>query len=213
MEADFWHRKWHAGETGFHEDAVNAMLAAHFDRLGLAAGARLFLPLCGKTRDIAWLLERGYRVAGAELSPLAVGELFDELGVVPEVAPVGSLQHHRADCIDVFLGDIFELDRERLGPVDAVYDRAALVALPPEMRVRYAQHLLHVTAAVPQLLVTFEYDQNALDGPPFSVEESEVRALYEAQFALSSLARSAVEGGLKGKVEAVDRAWLLARRS
>ncbi|MCB1908023.1 MAG: thiopurine S-methyltransferase [Rhodocyclaceae bacterium] len=213
MDADFWHSKWHAGDTGFHEDQVNALLAAHFGRLGLAGGARVFLPLCGKTRDIAWLLERGIRVVGAELSPLAVGELFEGLGVVPEVAPVGSLQHHRAAGIDVFLGDIFDLDRERLGAVDAVYDRAALVALPPVMRARYAEHLLGISEAAPQLLVTFEYDQSQLEGPPFSVEEAEVRALYEARFALTSLARSEVEGGLKGKVEAHDRAWLLERRA
>ena len=169
--------------------------------------------MCGKTLDIAWLLGRGIRVVGIELSPLAVGELFEELGVAPEVTSVGGLRHHRAEGIDVFLGDIFELDRARLGSVDAVYDRAALVALPPPMRSRYASHVRRISGGTRQLLVTFEYDQSRLEGPPFSVDEAEVRTLYESDYAMSILSTSDVPGGLKGKVPAVDRAWLLEPRS
>lgn len=212
MEHDFWHQRWARGEIGFHEGQVNAYLVAHFDKLGLAAGARVFLPLCGKTRDIAWLLSQDMRVAGAELSPVAVKALFEELGVEPRIEELGTLQRYSADDIDIFVGDIFELSAEQLGHVDAVYDRAALVALPPGAREAYATHLPPLTGAAPQLLIAFDYDQAQLDGPPFSVPAEEIDALYGRRYAATPIARHAVEGGLKGKVAATEIAWLLRPR-
>ncbi len=212
MDADFWHRRWQSGDIGFHENSVNPMLAAHVGQLALADSARIFLPLCGKTRDIAWLRERGYRVVGVELSGLAIGELFEELGETPEVAEQGGWKHYRVEGIDIHEGDFFDLTAQRLGPVAAVYDRAALVALPAAMRVRYVAHLRRVTGTAPQLLITFEYDQTRLDGPPFSVDAAEVQALHGAHYTLASLAQTPVTGGLKGRVEAITRAWLLKCR-
>lgn len=211
MDADFWHARWTANQIGFHEGKPNVHLEAHLDRLGLAAGARLFLPLCGKTRDIGWLLARGFRVAGAELSPLAVAQLFEELGVAPEIVPAGPLELHRAPSLDIFVGDIFTLSADRLGAVDAVYDRAALVALPAPMRRLYAAHLAAMTARAPQLLVCFTYDQTLAEGPPFSVAAEEVRALYGTAYRVDRLDTGPVPGGLRGKVPAQEDVWLLSR--
>ena len=209
MEAGFWHQKWERGEIGFHESETNPLLIHHFDKLRTQAGGRVFLPLCGKTRDIAWLLAGGYRVAGAELSGIAIEQLFNELGVAPRITQAGTLAHYSASGIDIFVGDIFAVSAEDLGPVDAIYDRAALVALPAGVRERYASHLVDITGAAPQLLVTLEYDQHLLDGPPFSVDESEVRKHYGAAYQLQCVERNAVEGGLKGKVAAAESAWVL----
>lgn len=213
MQADFWHERWQSGQIGFHEADTNPLLLAHFAALKLAAGSRLFLPLCGKTRDIAWLLAQGYRVAGAELSAIAAEQLFSELGARPRISRVGELRCYQANNLDIFVGDIFMLTGDLLGPVDAVYDRAALVALPPAMRKRYTAHLRAITAAAPQLLICFEYDQSFMDGPPFSVDEDEVRQHYAGHFQLSVLAEQEVPGGLKGKTAATERVWLLSQRS
>lgn len=211
MEADFWQDKWRRGEIGFHEGEANLLLTAHFPKLGLAKGDRVFLPLCGKTRDIGWLLGSGYRVAGAELSELAVNELFQELGLEPNVSKKGPLIHYRAANIDIWAGDIFDVPAEWLGPVDATYDRAALVALPAEMRKRYTAHLMRITAAAPQLLITFDYDQTLMDGPPFSVSGEEVREHYAATYQITSVERKKVEGGIRGKVFPIETAWLLQK--
>ncbi|ATG88367.1 thiopurine S-methyltransferase [Methylomonas koyamae] len=211
MDANFWHEKWQRREIGFHQPQANPLLVAYFDKLNLAAGSRVLLPLCGKTRDIAWLLDRGFRVAGAELSKIAVEELFDELELAAQIKPAGPLWHYRADNIDLFVGDIFQLSAELLGPVDAVYDRAALVALPAEIRRKYAAHLTGLTAVAPQLLVAYEYDQLLAEGPPFSVVADEVLGLYAGSYRLTPLARSEVEGGLKGMVAAVEATWLLKK--
>ena len=145
MDPAFWHQRWETNQLGFHRPDVHPMLARYLDHLNVQDGARLFLPLCGKTVDIPWLLSRGYRVAGAELSQIAVRDLFDTMGVIPEVTPQGPLEHYHAPGVDIFVGDIFDLDDAVLGRVDAVYDRAALVALPDDMRARYVAHLPRLT--------------------------------------------------------------------
>jgi len=212
MEAEFWHSKWQRNEIGFHNAEAHPLLVAHFAALSLPKGSRVFLPLCGKTRDIYWLLASGYRVAGAELSPIAVEQLFAELGTVPEVAEIGQLRRYSADGSDIFAGDIFALSRDVLGPVDAVYDRAALVALPKDMRGNYAAHLAEVTGRAPQLLISFDYDQTQLDGPPFSVPGEEIARLYRAAYEPMRLGSAPVAGGLKGKCPADETVWLLNPR-
>lgn len=211
MEAAFWYDKWQRGDIAFHLEQANPLLVAHVAALRLAPGSRVFLPLCGKTKDIAWLLAQGYRVAGAELSELAISELFRSLGVEPVVSTGGELLRYECEGLTVFVGDLFALTRDALGPVDAVYDRAALVALPVDTRERYAAHLAAITACAPQLLVAYEYDQSQIDGPPFSVIPQEVARLYAAHYRLAELACCPVEGGLKGRVPAVERVWLLQR--
>ncbi|MEZ5878939.1 MAG: thiopurine S-methyltransferase [Tepidamorphaceae bacterium] len=153
MDPSFWHERWTARRIGFHEEKPNDLLMKHFARLDLSAGSRVFVPLCGKSRDLGWLLEQGFRVVGIELSPIAVEELFTELGVKPVIEEHGPLKLYSYEDLFVFVGDVFELMMDRLGPVDAVYDRAALVALPETMRKAYAAHLTRLTGAAPQLLI------------------------------------------------------------
>lgn len=211
MEAEFWHKRWQNNQIAFHEDAPNTLLTAHFAALGLPAGAVVFVPLCGKTTDMPWLRSRNYRVVGAELSRLAVEQFFGERGLVPTVTPAGRLERFESEGITLFLGDLFELDKATLGPIDALYDRAALVALPEPMRERYAAHLLALTGASPQLLVTFDYDQSLANPPPHSVIEAEVRRHYEAHYRVELAERRDVPGGLKGVCPAQESAWLLRR--
>lgn len=210
MDKQFWHERWEKNEIAFHGSEANPLLVEHFDKLSLAEGARVFIPLCGKTLDIAWLLSKGYRVVGAELSRVAVGQLFENLGVEPTISKKGNLDQYSANGIDIFVGDIFELSGEMLGEVDAIYDRAALVALPEEMRLRYQSHLLEITNAVPQLLVTYQYDQRLMNGPPFSVSDDEVKQHYADHYKLSLLQSIDLPDGLKGKCAAVESVWLLA---
>lgn len=212
MEPEFWHQKWASGETAFHEQQANPLLVENFTRLALPSGSRVFVPLCGKSLDIAWLLAQGCQVAGAELSQTAIDQLFAQLRTTPAVTPTGGLRLHSADGIDIFVGDIFSLSAQALGPIAAVYDRAALVALPADMRVRYTAHLRAITATAPQLLVTYEYDQSVQPGPPFSVSPDEVHRHYDQHYTVTQLSTYEVPGGLKGKCRALEHVWLLSNR-
>lgn len=164
MEAEFWRARWQERKIGFHEGKPNAFLERHIDHLA----GRVFVPLCGKTEDLAFLASRGHPVIGVELVETAVQEFFAEHNITPTVDD----NVYRAGAITIIAGDYFASD---VGAVDSIYDRAALIALPPEMRQRYVRHL----PATPRiLLVTVEYPEEAMSGPPFSVGEAEVRSLY-----------------------------------
>ncbi len=212
MEPDFWHQRWHNNQIGFHESAVNPSLVTHLPSLELAGGSRVFVPLCGKTLDIGWLLSQGYSVVGAELSQLAVEQLFTDLGIEPGITEAGRLSRYHARGIDIFVGDIFDLTPKMVGQVDAVYDRAALVALPEPMRKQYTAHLSAISRVAPQLLITFEYDQQLMNGPPFSVPNNEVHSHYDDHYRVVSLSSGPLVGGLKGKTAAIANVWLLKSR-
>ena len=209
MEAAFWHQRWQSNEIGFHQSDANALLVGHFNDAFGVPGSRVFVPLCGKTRDIAWLRSQGYRVVGAELSQLAVDQLFAELGLQPEIADLGEIKRCSASGVEIFVGDIFALSASVLGPVDVIYDRAALVALPEAMRQSYAAHLVRITAVAPQFLITLEYDQAQMAGPPFSVSGADIRRCYGDAHQLERLVSAEVAGGLKGRCPATEHAWLL----
>lgn len=209
MEHSFWHERWESNDTAFHEGEPNALLVAHFGALAIPKGSRVFVPLCGKSRDIHWLLNEGFHVAGVELSEHAVRQLFEELGAEPAVVERGSLKHFAAPGIDIFAGDIFALTTETLGKVDAVYDRAALVALPEEMRKRYTAHLWALSGNAPQLLVTLEYEKDLIPGPPFSILEDEVRAHYDATHTIGERESRYASSGLRGQYPVTERAWIL----
>lgn len=182
MEPAAWLARWREGRIGFHLDAVNPHLVRHVEALP-APGSRLFVPLCGKSVDMRWLWERGHRVVGVELSDLAVRAFFEEQKVAPEIDRVAAFERFRHGGIEVLCGDFFALDAAVLGRVDGVWDRAALIALPPPMRARYVAHLVRLLPAeVRILLVTCEYVETEMEPPPHSVREAEVRALYGPHF-------------------------------
>jgi thiopurine S-methyltransferase len=213
MKHDYWHNKWESNQIAFHNDTVHPMLAQHWFDLNLKSEARIFVPLCGKTRDIAWLLSLGHHIVGSELSEIAVEQLFVEMSIQPKVFQLDNLIHYTAPNIDIYVGDIFNLTAEQVGTIDATYDRAALVALPSEMRVRYSHHLNEITQHAVQCLICFEYDQDRLNGPPFSISEQELIQHYSAYYQLESLARVDVDGGLKGQCPAVEIMWHLSPKS
>lgn len=207
MEPDFWHQRWQQQQIGFHLPAVNPHLHKHFSRLKLAPNARVLLPLCGKTRDIGWLLQQGMQVVGVELSALAVEALFAEAALNPHITQRAGFVCYQAPGLVVWQGDFFALTPAMLGPMDAVYDRAALIALPPAMRVRYAQQLQRLAPTASQLIVTLDYDQRCYAGPPFSVPAREILQHYAQAYAITALDDVNMAGGLKGLCPAQEQVW------
>jgi thiopurine S-methyltransferase len=193
MDPDFWQQRWQEGRIGFHQAQVTPLLEQYWEAIGVPAGARVFVPLAGKSLDMAWLAARGHTVLGVELSRLAVEQFFDEHGLVPEVHETGYGHHYRAGGIELVHGDAFALDAGFLAGCAGVFDRAALVALPPDLRRLYAAELY---ARLPKgcrgLLVTLEYPQHEKDGPPFPVSADEVHALYGAHWQVDLLERRGI---------------------
>lgn len=217
MQPEFWHQRWREGRIGFHQDQPTPLLLEYWPSLGVAPGAKVFVPLAGKSLDLAWFASRGYRVLGVELSQLAIEQFFAEHGLQPvrRTSPYGI--HFEAGNIELVCGDAFGLDAEVLADCDAVYDRAALIALPPELRQRYARQLYAcLPAGCRGLLVTLEYPQHEKQGPPFSVAEAEVRALYGQDWDVVLLERRDIlarqPGFVAEGVTALDTAAYRLRR-
>lgn len=190
MHHDFWHERWKTGQIGFHQSNVHPLLERWWPALGVPPGARVYVPLCGKSLDVAWLAGRGHRIVGSELSAIAIRDFFDSQSLEPARITAGSFVRHTAGPYELLEGDALALTPEILGPVDAVYDRAALVALPPGMRAGYAESMARlVPPGVAMLLIAFEYPQEMKGGPPFSVEESEIRAKFGPAFDVAVLER------------------------
>lgn len=193
MQADFWLERWRDGQTHFHLSKITPLLQKYWPTLGLEAGSRVLVPLCGKSLDMLWLADQGYKVLGAELSPLAVEQFFSENDLQPSshMSPLG--KHFIAGNIEIICGDIFALDAATLSTCSGVYDRAALIALPADMRHRYVHH---VYAQLPHhyrgILITLDYPQHQMDGPPFSVNETEVQGLFAGHSKALVLDRRAI---------------------
>lgn len=209
MEPDFWHDKWLKQQTSFHLLEVNPLLTDHFGALSLDAGQTVFVPLCGKTQDIVWLRQQQCNVIGVELHEPAVEALFRELATPYNVNKVADFHVYETENVTVWVGDFFALTARLIGQVDAVYDRAAIVALPPAMRTLYSQQLIRLTRAAKQLVINYVYDQSVMNGPPFSVPQEELKTHYEADYSLTQLYHGSVEGGLKGRCAATEAVWLL----
>ncbi len=198
MQHDFWHRRWRKNEISFHEEDGNWLLKQYFNTLHLRPNSRVFVPFCGKTKDIGWLLSNNMQVVAVELDESAVIQLMQDLGGGEKIGVFSDFKHYQLPDLDVYVGDFFALNASILGKVDAVFDRGAMVALPLDLRQAYAPHLAKITVFCPQLLVCYQYQQALFDGPPFNVSHNEVKQHYAEHFVIDRLHHERVEGGFRG---------------
>ena len=218
MDPDFWQQRWREGRTGFHQEQVTPLLEQYWDAAGVPAGDRVFVPLAGKSLDMAWLAARGHRVLGVELSPIAVQQFFGECGLQPAISESSLGMHYSAGAIEILCGDVFTIDADMLAGCGGVYDRAALIALPPAMRERYVGNVYSkLPAGCRGLLVTLDYPQQEKEGPPFSVTGDEVQARFGRDWTTDLLERRDIlasqPGFVADGVTALHTsAWRLQRR-
>lgn len=186
MQAEFWLQHWQQGRTGFHRDAPQPALSAHWP--ALAPGSRVLVPLAGKSLDMLWLAQQGYRVLGVELSPLAVQQFLDSNRLSADRHDTAQGLHHVSDNIEIIQGDIFDLQADTLASCDAIYDRAAMITLPAAMRARYIRHVYdQLPDHCRGLLITLEYAQTQMAGPPFSVSAPQAHTLLGPRWHIDPL--------------------------
>jgi len=192
MKQSYWLDRWQRDDIGFHQDLVNPYLLKYWHTLNVPAGSRVFVPLCGKTYDMVWLRNQELDVFGVEFSALAINAFYDENKMTPccRPSPDGKFNHYSADHIDILCGDFFEMDKHDLSDISAVFDRASLVALPPETRRRYVNHLLNILPPATQiLLISFDYPQSEMQGPPYAVPYKEITEQYQDEAEVHLLER------------------------
>ena len=218
MDTDFWHERWQANQIGFHQDEINTCLERFWPTLEAGHGKRVFVPLCGKSHDMHWLQQQGYKVIGNELSPLAVEAYFSEHDQTPEKQQALHHTRWRHEDIEILCGDFFQLHSSDVGTIDAFYDRASLIALTPAQRTVYAKQLANLLSkGTPGLLVTLDYNQLEMNGPPFAVSPAEVEQLFSRNFEIRQIyCFDALEENRKfrerGLTELSEQAYQLTRR-
>lgn len=187
MDASFWHQRWENQQIGFHRPEPHELLKKHFIDV-VKAPANVLVPLCGKSNDLLWLLQKGYRVFGVELSELAVKQFFEENQLAPVIKQKGDFKEYAVDELVIWVGDFFKLQQSDLTSIDAWYDRAAMIALPPAMRRQYVQQLCEqLPGDTKGLLITLQYPPGYREGPPFSVREEEIETGYGQRFSIEQV--------------------------
>jgi thiopurine S-methyltransferase len=190
MHPDFWRDRWFRGQIGFHQPAVERYLEEHWADIEIAKDSYVFVPLCGKSLDLLWLRDTGHNVIGVELSEIATQAFCVENGVPARRRPTPTFDRYEASRLTLLRGDYFNLTPALLSEVRAVYDRAALISWTPDLRASYVEHMTAITRpGTPTLLITLEYSQAQMNGPPFSVELGELEDLYSADYDIQELGR------------------------
>jgi thiopurine S-methyltransferase len=188
MDKAFWKERWQRREIGFHQPHVHEQLKRYWPSLNLPRGSTVFVPMAGKSRDMTWLATQGHRILGVELSDIAVREFFAEGGQPPERRSIDSFEISSAGPFSLYCGDFFDLSADALHDVAAVYDRAALVALPAALRDRYAEKLVQMLPrTAPIFLIALDYPENEISGPPFTVPRGEVERIFGDAFDITVL--------------------------
>ena len=223
MESKFWQQRWQEGRIGFHKSDVNPELIKYFSNIALPAGSRVLVPLCGKSIDMVWLACAGYDVVGIELVESAVQAFFAEQNITPTITELTSaadkstLKRYQGQLagqtITLWAADIFALSAIDIGAINAIYDRAALIALPANMRADYSRHIVKLSNNAPQLLITLNYDQSKKDGPPFSITQQQLHQYYSADYKIVELASNSSTLNAASEILVTEHAWLLKPQS
>lgn len=192
MHNDYWLGKWKKSDIAFHEEEVTAELVTYLEELNLSPGDRIFVPLCGKTKDMAWLAQKGFEVIGAELSSIACESFFAELSVTPQIYKYDKLTKYRYNNIELICGDIFDVTSADLPNIDVVYDCKALIALPSDLRRKYLDHIVAILGDKIKVLLLTRESNCKISPPPFPVSKDEVYSLYGAYFNIKVLKHQAV---------------------
>jgi thiopurine S-methyltransferase len=202
-----WISRWREGRIGFHRDVEHPALVRHWPTLGVEPGTKVLVPLCGKSLDMRWLAAQMHPVLGIELASLAI-EQFVAGGGEASRYRQGDFEIWRQGSIELWCGDFFHFHTQQAADLGAFYDRAALIALPPATRQRYAFHLAQLMPPGARgLLISLTRAPGDDAGPPYSVPAGEVRELFGANFEVNHLEDGEPEDN--GWQESV---WSLQRR-
>lgn len=219
MEHEFWHNAWDNGRQGWHQKSINQHLETWWGKFNADASEPVFVPLCGKSLDMLWLLGQGHPVTGVELNEGAVRAFFEENGIPATQQKRDNFHvYHNAE-LSIYTGDFFKLTHSELNETKFVFDRAALIALPPAMRRDYVEKMKDILNIGSKIfLITTVYDENEMSGPPFSVEDEEVRDLFSTGFDVEKVESSddpAMIGGLskRGLTSLVENIWFMTKTS
>ena len=220
MEKTYWLNRWKAGKTQFNQPTPHRFLIKHFKTLSLQPQEQVFVPLCGKSIDMTWLMQQNQQVIGVEISPLAIADFLKENKLHTTSFGEGLFQVHQNASCTLYNGDIFNLTSQQLSEIKAVYDRGCLTALPPKtLRGQYVDWL---KATIPLntkiLLIVIQHGASEINEPPFSTSFEEVNLCFNNDFSVTQLEKEFItelppHWAERGVYEAYECVYLLQKIS
>lgn len=188
---ELWLNMWEKKNIPFHKSTVNSALIAYASQLSCNAGDTILVPLCGKSLDMVWLAQQGYKVIGIELSAIACEEFFSENNIEHQIIIEDKFTHYKSKDIEIFCGDFFTVTKNDFPEIKAIYDCKSLIALPAEIKQKYIKHLLQLVnpTAIKILLLVIEAT-GKIQGPPFPINKNEIKALFGSQYQIEELKRT-----------------------
>lgn len=211
MKPEFWQDRWDKDNIHWQQKTANPHLVKYWPTLDIPLGSTVFVPLCGKSLDMQWLEQQGYKVMGVELAEKGCQQYFELIGREPEVSKSDKFTIYKAGNTEIWCGDLFDLETNDVKNVSAVYDRASVIALPPDMRERYAAHMVGLFSEPKGLIITLDYDQSKMKGPPHAVSDAEVQRLFGQKWKLTLLDEIDKKDRFQDEgIEPVERVYGLA---
>ena len=212
MDQNYWIGRWQRGETTWHQEEVEPSLITYFSDL---EPTRVLVPFCGKSRDLSWLIAQRHEVIGVEVSELACQSYFQENGISYRQISQGSSTLYQGGNVSILNADFLTIERSHVGEIGAVYDRAALIALPSDMRMQYTQQMIRLVRSCAKsqgfkfLQIILERTPTDPQGPPFSVTQKELETLYGGFFDIRFLHREDAGKGAIACTKREESAYLL----
>lgn len=211
MKSDFWIERWKTNDTPWQLSAPEPLLVRHFPK---RAAQNVLVPLCGKTVDLLWLQEQGHKVTGVELSDIACHSFFKDAKIDYKTQGVRNFEVFESKNIKIWCGDFFALQNDDLPKLDSIYDRAALIALPTDLRKKYAERITEIVQArgsenFEMLLILKEKIGSTHEGPPFLVSLDELQSIYASHFKIEALEAVSFSNQAAPDIKVVDTAYRL----
>lgn len=213
MDADFWTERWNQSNTPWHQSEPEALLTKYFPKEKTKSA---LIPLCGKSLDVLWISKNSEKVIGVELSPIACQAFFEEQNFSYKTESYKDFKIFNSLNIELWCGDFFKLPTETYQSVDFIYDRAAIIALPPNLRQLYANKLIEIAQASTssdfQILMIGRVDEGLQDGPPFQVADAEIHKLFSEKLNLEILEKISRPSRADPKLQLVETVYRITRK-
>jgi thiopurine S-methyltransferase len=177
----YWLDRWDCNDIdGFCQESPNESLVKHFSKFKLNANSTCMIPMCGNSIDIMFFVANKVNVVGIELSEKAAILFFKSHQLQYSVIQGDKYKCYQGDNVSIYVADVFDLPSliKDMPLFDIWYDRGAYIALPDNLRYKYAKMMVEVCSDNIQILLLAMTHDRETQTPPFSISQDEINANF-----------------------------------
>ena len=195
MELSYWESRWRKDKIGFHMPDGFPGLRKQWAGLELPENPRVLVPLCGKTEDMIYMEAKGAEVVGVEISEKAILDFFSDHRRQYEISNYAEFKIYSSQHIKLWQGDFLKYPEQK-SEFNLIYDKAALVALPPGKRPSYADKLANLAGPKYKILLHhFIYPSRRCQGRHLVSAGKEIDSYFSDRFSSHLLEENEIPAG------------------